>query len=325
MDFSEIIGHEKVIEGLRKAIRNHSISHSYLFEGEEGIGKRRVAYALAKTLLCKEEGDSPCNSCTSCRKFDGGNHPDFFLIEPEKDIIRVHQIEGLIKEITTSPLESKRKIFIIDDSHKFNKESANKFLKTLEEPPSYVNIILISSNPSSILPTILSRVQTIKFQPVEYERVVGLLTRDYGKSLEEAKFIAEFTKGAIGKARSLAEDDSFFQRRNEIINIIQGLLQGDKTKAFSSLGFFNQHKEIIDELLDIFLLWFRDLLIYKEIGENHLIINKDKLEYLSAQSNVNSNRINDIIVRIQETKDNIKRNVNYQLAIETMLLYIGGI
>ncbi len=324
MDFKDIIGHEKIIEVLKRSIRNKKINHSYLFEGDKSIGKTKVAYAFAKTLLCRSQQDEPCGTCVSCNKFDSGNHPDFFIIEPENGIIRVHQIENLIRETTTLPLESQRKIFIIDDSDKMNTQSNIKFLKTLEEPPAYVNFILISSNPKNLLATVLSRVQSVKFYSVEYNKIIEELINKYNKSQEQAKFIAEFTKGAIGKSIQLAQDDSFFKRRDEIIKIVGSLLKGDKTKAFSAMGFFNENKEIIDEILDIFLLWFRDLLLYKEIGEASILINKDKLENLSLQSKVNSRTINDIIIRVEETKLNIRRNVNYQLAIETMLLNIGG-
>lgn len=324
MDFNHIIGHAKVINGLKKAIKDKRISHSYLFEGEESIGKKRTAYAFAKSLLCKGEGEVPCNTCSSCTKFESGNHPDFFLIEPENNIIRVHQVEGIIKEVTTSPYESPRKVFIIDDSHKMNVESKNTLLKTLEEPPAYVTIILISSSSNNLLATILSRVQSIKFYPVEYSKIIDLLVNDLHKSQEEAKFIAEFTKGAIGQSIRLCDDEGFFQRRDEIIKIVESLINGDKTKALSSMDFFNENKDIIDEILDVFLLWFRDLLLFKELGHSDLLINKDKIENLSFQSKVNYSKINDIIVRVQETKDNIRRNVNYQLAIETMLLNIGG-
>lgn len=324
MDFKDIIGHEKIIEGLNKIVEEKIINHSYLFEGEESIGKKRLAYAFAKSLLCRQEGVEACNSCLSCHKFDSGNHPDFFLIEPDNSIITVDQIKAMINETTTLPLESKRKIFIIDDSHKMHINGKNKLLKILEEPPEYVNFILISSNSNELLPTIISRVQTIQFYPIEYSKIIDLLVENYSKSYAEAEFIAEFAKGAVGKAISLAEDDSFFQKRDEIINIIESLLNGDKTKAFSAMDFFNDNKEIIDEILDVFLLWFRDLLLFKELGDNSLLINKDKLVNLTSQSKVNSNKINDIIVRVEETKHNIRRNVNYQLAIETMLLNIGG-
>lgn len=322
MDFNDVIGHERAIKTLKTSLQNNKISHSYLFEGEEGIGKKMVAYAFSKTLLCKEHGYEPCNKCSSCVKFDSGNHPDFFLIEPEKGLIRIDEIDRLIEEVATLPFESKRKVFIIDDSHLMNSTSKNAILKTLEEPPTYVNIILISSNPDNLLPTILSRVQNLKFYPIDIDKISKLLTHRYNITEEEANFIAGFSKGAIGKSIDMAEDQEFFNRRNKLIEIVDSLVRGDKTKAFSSMDFFDKNREDIDDILDMMLYWFRDLLIYKEIGESTLIINRDKLENLSNQSHMNFHKINDIIERIEETRFNIKRNVNYQLAIETMLLNI---
>ncbi|WFA08487.1 DNA polymerase III subunit delta' [Tissierella sp. Yu-01] len=322
MDFRQIIGHEKAIETLKRQIKNGSISHSYIFEGEEGLGKSNVALAFAKTLLCKEQEEEPCNHCTSCMKFESGNHPDLLFIEPEKGLIKKGEIEKLIKSVVTAPFESLRKVFIIDDSHKMNTEGMNALLKTLEEPPEYINMILITSATNKILPTILSRCQNIKFYPVETKKIIELLEGSYGKSENEAKFIADFTKGSIGKSIELATSDDFFIKRQEIIKLIDNLLKGDRTKAISSFGFFNENKESIDEILDIFLFWFRDLMLYKKIGDNPLIINRDKLEYISRQSFIDSDKINDIIEKVQQTKEYIRGNINLQLSIETMLLNI---
>ncbi|HFL3828418.1 TPA: DNA polymerase III subunit delta' [Clostridioides difficile] len=320
MDFTKIIGHEGVIENLKNAIDNNQIFHSYLFQGEEALGKKMVALSFAKTLLCKEGGHKPCNRCNSCLKFDSGNHPDFQLIEPEKDIIKKEKIDELIKSINIAPLESKRKIIIIDDSDKMRMEGQNGLLKTLEEPPSYINIILITSNSNNIIPTILSRCQVITFYPVENNKIEELLTSKYNKTIEEAKFIAHFTKGSVGKSISLSESEDFFERRNEVFNIIDGVIKGDKTKIFNSIDFFIKNKDFSEEILDIILYWFRDLIIYKEIGNSKLIINMDKISLLSNQSYLSTNKINDIIENIMETKKNIERNINYQLSIETMLL-----
>lgn len=322
MDFNQIIGHEKQINSLKNAIDNGSISHSYLFEGEEGLGKRKVALAFSKTLLCKEEKNSPCNTCSSCIKFDRGNHPDFKELSPEKGLINLKQVEELISSVSTAPFESKRKIFLIDDSHLMNLEGKNKLLKTLEEPPEFMNIILVTSRTNRLLPTIVSRCQGIKFYPVDSFRIKDLLMKEYSIDRNNSKFIAEFTKGSVGKSIELAISEDFFKERDEIIKIIESILKGDKTRALSSIDFFTSNKENIDEVLDIILYWFRDILIYKELGESSLILNKDKIEILSSQSFLDLSKINDIIYRIEETKANIKSNVNLGLSIETMLLNI---
>lgn len=323
MDFKGIIGHERQIENLKNAINKNSISHSYLFEGEEGLGKKKTALAFSKTLLCKEEKDQACNVCSSCVKFDSENHPDFKIIVPnKKGTIVIEEIEKIINAVSTSPFEGKRKVFIIDDSHAMNMEGMNTLLKTLEEPPSFMNIILVTSISNKLLPTILSRCQRIRFYPVDNARIVKLLEDRISLDRERSAFIADFAKGSIGKSIEIARSEEFFHRRNEVIMIIDNILNGDSTKALTSVKFFNDNKDDIHGILDIMLYWFRDLLIYKEVGKTDLIINKDKLEILSKQSSIDFNKINGIIEKIEETRVNINSNVNFALSIETMLLKI---
>lgn len=320
MDFSKVVGHERVIDNLKKAIDKNQISHSYLFEGEESIGKKMVALSFAKSLLCKKGGLEPCNTCNSCIKFDNDNHPDFKLIESKKGLISKKVIDELIKTISTAPLESKRKIIVIDNSHDMRLEGQNGLLKTLEDPPSYINIILITSNTNNLIGTILSRCQIVKFYPVENRKIEELLRVNYNKTREQASFIAHFTKGSVGKSIQLSESTDFLERRDKIISIIDNIIIGDNTNIFTAGDFFLKNKDSIEEILDIVLYWFRDLAIYKTAGNLELIINTDKIPLLSNQSFLNIDRIDDIINDIIETKDNIQRNVNYQLAIETMLL-----
>lgn len=325
MDFDKVLGQERQIEALKSAIKNKNISHCYLFEGEKGLGKRNLALAFSKTLLCKEGGSEPCNRCNSCIKFDKSNHPDFKILSPEKGSIKNDEIEKIIKSMATAPFESSRKVFIIDDSDKIRMDIQNKLLKTLEEPPEYINIILVTSSANKLLPTILSRCQIIKFYPLDTSKIIDLLMENYGIHEDRAKFIAGFAKGSVGKSIELANSGDFFQKREEVIKVIDSIIKGDKTKALTSMDFFNENKENIEEILDIILYWFRDLLIYKEIGSTCLLVNKDKIQILSEESFIDLNKINDIIYRIEDTKINIKRNVNFSLSIETMLLSLGGI
>lgn len=320
MDFTDIIGHRDIIDNLKSAIEKGQISHSYLFEGEESIGKKKVALSFAKTLLCKSKGLEPCNKCNSCLKFDNFNHPDFTLVEPEKDIIKKEKIDDVLNKINIAPLESQRKIIVIDDSHSMRVETQNALLKTLEEPPNYINIILITSNSNNIIPTILSRCQVITFYPIPKDEIEKLLVSEYGKTEEEANFIAHFTKGSLGKSIAYSKSQDFFKQRDETLDIIDQIVRGDKFNIFTSIDFFNKHKDAYEEMLDIILYWFRDLIIYKKLGPSELLINQDKTTLLSNQSFLSEDRINGIIEKTMETRENIKRNVNYQLAIETMLL-----
>ena len=159
MDFENIIGHENIIKSLRRSIEENTISHAYLFQGEEGIGKKKLSYAFSKALMCLSQEEKPCNKCVACHRFDTATNPDFLHIEAEKNMIRIESIERLQSEMKTAPINSNKKVILIEEAHLMNKESTNKLLKTLEEPPAFVHIILTSSNHFKLLPTILSRVQ----------------------------------------------------------------------------------------------------------------------------------------------------------------------
>lgn len=319
-DFNQIVGHKAIIENLKKSIDKDHISHSYLFMGPDSIGKKMVAKSFFKTILCEKGMLEPCNNCSSCRKFDSSNHPDYYYVAPEGTEIKKEQVEQLIKTMHTGPLEGKRKVYIIDDSDTMNRHSQNALLKTLEEPPNYVNIILISKNNENLLPTIISRCEVIKFSPIDNVLISDYLMENYGIIKEKSKFLASYSNGSIGKAIQYSKDESFLSIRDETIEIINRVISGSELELFNSLSFFEENQNRWDEILDIILFWFRDLYIYKKTGNKDLIINTDKLELLSSQTNLSNKKINDIIKNVLVTKDNILKKINYQLSIESMLL-----
>lgn len=320
MDFTQVLGHENIITNLQKAVDTGKLSHSYLFEGAESIGKKMVALAFAKTLLCKEEGLSPCNICMACLKFDNFNHPDFQIIESASQTIKKEVIDDLIKNLYIAPLEASRRIIIIDDCHKIGMEGQNALLKTLEEPPSYINIILITSNTNRILPTILSRCERIKFFPVESKEIEGILASKYERDLEEIHFLLNFTRGSVGQAMELAQSEEFFQAREELLEIIDDIIRGNSFRVFDSQDFFKENRDNWQEILDLIMFWFRDLMLYKELGNTDLLLYKDKIDLLSRQEFLKEKLISDTIEKIDRVRQDIENNINYQLAIETMLL-----
>ncbi len=322
MDYREISGHKIAVEGLKRAVKSGNISHFYILEGEEGLGKMTIGRVFAKTLLCLQKNEEPCGTCSSCRRFETGSHPDYLEIRPEKGMIRKGEVEGIIHTMTMSPFESDRKVILMDEAHLMNKEAQNALLKTLEEPPSYAHLILVTSSPKDLLPTIRSRGQNIRFYPLDRETVKGILLEQYGADQYNADFLADYSKGSVGRAIRLLKDEEFFQDREWAIELISALLKGEKHRVFSSSEEFAERKDRVQQILDIFLLWFRDLLLYKASAENSLIVNRDRLKLISEQSTLDFERINGIIEKIQDTIFNIQMNVNYQLSIETMLLKI---
>ena len=322
MDYKDIVGHEWVVQSLKRAVKNNNISHFYLFEGEEGLGKRTLGRTFAKTLLCGNKGEEPCNTCSSCMKFDHGNHPDYHEIEPEKGIIKKGQVEEVIRGMSMSPFQGDRKVFLMDQAHLMNKEAQNAMLKSLEEPPAYVHMILVTSSPKNLLPTIISRGQQIRFGQIPVSLVADHLVQREGVEMSQAKFLADFSKGSLGRAVQLSYSEDFFQLRDWIIDLIDSSIKGESWKIFSAVERFTDEKDRIQELLDIMLFWFRDLMVYKSTGDMGLVINSDKELLLSEQSFLDFERINGIIKKIQDTSVNIQLNVNYQLSIETMLFKI---
>ncbi len=322
MDYKDIVGHELVVQSLKRSVKNNNISHFYLFEGEGGLGKRTLGRTFAKTLLCEEKGEEPCNRCGSCIKFDHLNHPDYHEIEPEKGIIRKGQVEEIIRGMSMSPFGGDRKVFLMDQAHLMNKEAQNAMLKSLEEPPIYVHMILVTSSSKNLLPTIVSRGQQIRFGQIPISLVAEYLVQREGMATEEARFLAEFSKGSLGRAVQLCSSEDFFQIRDWIIELMDLLIRGESWKIFSAVERFTEEKDRVQELLDIMLFWFRDLMVYKSTGDLSLVINSDKEKLLSEQSFLDFDRINGIIKKIQDTSMNLQLNVNYQLSIETMLFKI---
>jgi len=321
MDFNDIIGHEQIIENLQNAIKHNSIAHSYLLEGPKSIGKEKLAKVLAKTLLCRANDISPCNVCASCVKFDSSNHPDFHIEEPQGGTFKKEQIEEIQRSMRLFPYEGRKKIYILKDIDKMTAMAQNSFLKTLEEPPDYVVIIMTVTNSYSLLPTIISRCQILKLTPIANNKIENALVNIYGSTAEEARLITSFSNGIIGKAINLSNSEEFKKLREDIISIISSTIDSDSFKIFSLSEFFTDKKDNIDDVLDMMLIWFRDILIYEETGNVNLLINMDKIDMIKTHCNkLSSHRVHDIIKLVQNTKDNIKAKVNYQLSIEVMLL-----
>lgn len=319
---TKIIGHEKQRNYLKRTIYNDKINHSYLFEGPEGIGKKKIAIEFAKEILCTGL-DGPCGECSSCIKIETNNHPDFNLIEPDKGIIRKSQIDEVVEGAWTAPFESSKKIYVINDSHLMNVESMNGLLKTLEEPPKFMVMILISHDSKKLLPTIISRCQRMTFNPIIESKIVKYLLETKNLDKKRAEFIGSLSLGSLMLAEYILEDENFLINRDKLIKLIGELKMGNRIMAYMGHEMLKEDEDNLNLLLDFMIYWFRDLAIYKETRDNKIIINKDKEKEISEQSlNMSFSEINDIIENIGMTKKNIRANVNLDLSLEMMFLNI---
>ena len=291
--FENIIGNDKIKQELKHAVDLNMNSHSYLFIGTDGIGKKLIANEFAKMLLCNEKDSNNggyCNKCKSCMEFSSNNNPDFFLINPDGNSIKIEQIREMQRKIIEEPIISTRKVYIIDDSDKMTKEAQNALLKTLEEPPRFVVIILIASNENVLLTTIKSRCNIIRFNNIPDDEIKKYLEKKYNITNLETNMIRSFG-GSIGKAEILREKQELYSHVYNSINKIEKL-------------------DLIDMLKEADI-------IYKSQDEKFEI-----LEYINvilfekAKTNLNYLKGIDIV---EETKKRLKSNSNYNMCIDNML------
>lgn len=294
MNFKDIIGNEKEKEILQKIIKSNQIGHSYIFLGVEGIGKKLIAKEFAKKILClsKEKG---CNKCQSCIEFEGNNHPDYVEITPDGKNIKIDQIREFQQKVFEKPVISTRKIYVIDDADKMTKEAQNCLLKTLEEPPSYVVIILIVANEDKLLNTIRSRCSKMVFSKLTIDELKKYIKDE---NTEENMLIK--ANGSIKRLIHIQENKETYIELESIINKIQkqGLLD-----VLKLTDIFTKNKDIVNEMLDYMSLTF-----FKMHNNN---------SFYGSQANF----INCIKI-IEEVKRRIAANSNYDMCIDYLYLKI---
>ncbi len=246
--FRDIIGHKTIKEHLQQGIRNRQVSHAYIFEGDDGVGKLMTAKTFAAALQCKEGGDEPCGHCISCLQMLSGNQPDVAYITHEKAKIGVDDIrEGLCTPITIKPYAGPYRIFIVDEAEKMNEQAQNALLKTLEEPPEYGIIILLTNNRDAFLQTILSRAVTLAFLPVADSELVPYLMREAQIPDYRARLAAAFAGGSPGKALACADSEEFQKRRDTAVGLMQNLPDmSDERMAVSAKSLAAKKEELED-------------------------------------------------------------------------------
>lgn len=309
---------------LKNALAQQRLSHAYLFIGEEGLGKDRTAFEFTKAINCQENDNDSCDYCISCRKANNKNHPDIKEIYPDGAFIKIDQIRKLQQEILYKPYESKKKVYIIHQADKMNTQAANSLLKTLEEPPSYAIIILITNNLNKLLPTIISRCQLIRFQLVADKVIRGSLIKNYNLSEEDAELFTTLAGGRYEIALEWVENIDKIEERKDILKIAHSLKDLTRIESFEFVQKLLDERDKLNLILDIILTWYRDLLMVK-LGQNKSLINVDYYDKLRDEAKEwRVEGIEGIISLIQEANNVINNlNVNLQLTLEVLFLRLN--
>lgn len=322
MTFDSIIGHDRQKNILRRALANKRIAHAYLFEGPDGVGKRLVALALARALLCKT--GQGCGDCQPCRKVDHNNHPDIHLLDAEGATIKIDQIRNLQRELALRPLEGAYRICLIDGAEYLNAAAANALLKTLEEPQPNTVMILLSSQPDTLLVTIRSRCQRLPFQRLAKQRLTTILAEQLDLPETEAAVLAALSDGSFKKALG-QNRELYLEQRKGLLRDLLALSSGSTIPLFKLAEELAANKDHLLEILDIFQAFFRDLLLLKHGRPETELVNLDMKETLYRQLKQETTQtLLKKLAALDAGRYHLKRNVNRQLAIEAMLMRMNA-
>lgn len=311
MSFSDIIGHDKIIRQIINAIESGKIAHAHLIVGEEGIGKSLIAKSMALKILGEEQEKQYVDLLE-------------WKISKNKKSMGVKEIRTLIEEINKKPYEGDNKVVIVYKADKMTVQAQNAFLKTIEEPPKGVYIILLCENLEAILDTIKSRCQIHKLRTLTLNEIKGFLNKKF-KYLqdEEKKVLTALSDGIPGRVERYIEDNVFKDIRNITLDILKCASEQCSDDIFIYESFLLNNKERWNEILNSLLSFTRDMIVWKETSDNNLIINIDKVKEIKELSNMFSfNKLNAIIKVIDKTRDKLDRNLNPALVFQVMLLKI---
>lgn len=323
--FAEIIGHEQIIQHLKNAIEMDKISHAYIFNGPDQSGKKMLAEAFAMALQCEQGGNEPCMECRSCNQAVNHNQPDIIYVTHEKpNTLSVAEIRSqLVNDIEVKPYSSKYKIYIVDEAEKMNQQAQNALLKTIEEPPAYAVILLLTSNADALLPTILSRCVTLNLKVVADDKIKRFLMEQWRVPDYQADVCVAFAQGNVGKAIALASSDSFGELKAAAVQLLKRCHDIELYEFKEAIKQINEYKLQIDDYLDIMMIWYRDILVYKATTDVNRLIFKDQVYDIKKQASKSSySGVEAILEAMEKAKLRLKANVNFDLVMELLLLTI---
>ena len=323
--FHDILGHEQIIAHLQNAIEEDKVSHAYIFNGPEASGKMMLAEAFAMALQCEGEGKRPCLECRSCRQAADHNQPDIIYVSHEKpNTIGVDDIRTQINnDIDIKPYSSRYKVYIVDEAQKMNQQAQNALLKTIEEPPAYAIILLLTTNADSFLQTILSRCITLNLKVVKEDKIKEYLMKHYQIPDYQADICAAFSQGNVGKAIQLASSEEFGELKASVLQLMKRLEDIDLYEMTGAVKQIAEYKLSVNDYFDLMMIWFRDVLYLKATNDVDGLIFKDEVYDIKKQAAKRSYQgIETILEALEKAKIRLNANVNFDLVIELLLLTI---
>lgn len=334
IDFKEIVGQKRIKSWMQHVIKNDEMGHAYAFSADEGMGKMTIANVFSKMLLCthlqqaNEAYDSQelieaCGKCRSCKTFDSGANPDFYYLKKEKMSIGVDDIRRLQHSVSISPMYSRRKVYIIPEAELLTGQAQNALLKTIEEPPVEIVILMLTKNYEAFLETIQSRVVKKELEKYSKEDIEKYIESRYNGEAN-LEFIVKIADGNIGFARKLIEEEEFILLRERVFNVIMDLVERKSESNLTLLSLLEEQKENYKYVFSLMKMIFRDLLIISDKNLENILINIDKKDAMKDKRNF---FVKDNIIRwidiLQKVEDGLYKNANYSLSMEYLTMELA--
>lgn len=323
--FKDVVGHKDILKYISSAVENNRVSHAYILNGERGSGKKMLANLFAMTLLCETGDNEPCGKCHSCKQAESGNHPDIIRVTHEKpNSISVDDIRTQVNNtVDIKPYQGPYKVYIIPQADMMTPQAQNAILKTIEEPPSYAVFLLLTENAETLLPTINSRCVMLKLRNIKDTLIKKYLMENLEIPDYKADMCTAFAQGNMGRAIMLANSNHFNEIREEAVQLLKHISEMELNEIVAAVKNISVYKLEITDYLDIIMIWYRDVLLYKATKEIDKVVFKDQLQSIKEQARKSSYEgIELILESLEKAKARLKANVNFDLVMELLFLTI---
>lgn len=319
-----VVGHEWATDLLAHTVRSGQVSHAYLFVGPDQIGKLTLARAFMQALLCDRASGAPCargdTMCRACRRVAEGRYPDAQVIAAEKNWIQIEQVRNLLIDAAIAPLEGKRKVFVIREIERATPAAANALLKTLEEPPPHVVLLLTSNRRDLVLPTVLSRCQILSLRSLPIEQVRAALQERWGVDEDQAALLARLSGGRLGWAVQAATEPHVWQTRAKYLDDLLTLTAEGHVGRLAYAEALSRASEGAETALGLWATWWRDLLLVQQ-GQADALLNLDRKAQLLQQADLyRPEQVQAALIDLMRTLRRLRGNVNQRLALDVLLL-----
>jgi DNA polymerase III subunit delta' len=316
-----VSGHAWAVLSLDRAVLDDRPAHAYLISGPAQIGKTTLARSLALALNCRSADSArPCRHCRSCQLISAGKHPDVQLIEPDGAHVKIDQVRALQHDLALRPLEGRYRVAIFEQFETATVEAQNALLKTLEEPPDYAVLIVLTSDPELLLPTIVSRCQQIALRPLTTAQVREALIQTWHVEAQQADVLAHLSGGRLGWAVNAATNRAIMEARAKYLDDLQKLLKSDRVQRFAYAEDLTKNSDHAREAIDLWRTWWRDVLLTAS-GSAAELINIDRVAQIQALAkHVDVNQAKSAADACGRALWQMDRNVTARLVVEVLLL-----